>query len=56
MINIIEKVGRSLFYDYLHRFGFGQKTDITLDGETFSQIPPYEKWSRTQLFTMSFGQ
>ena len=32
------------------------KTNITLDGEHFAHIEPYEKWSRTQFFTMSFGQ
>jgi stage V sporulation protein D (sporulation-specific penicillin-binding protein) len=56
MIDIIQKIGRSLFYKYIHDFGFGSKSDITLDGEVFSQITPYEKWSRTQLFTMSFWQ
>lgn len=56
MIDIIEKVGPSLFYKYIHDFGFGMKTNITLDGEQYAQISPYEKWSRTQFFTMSFGQ
>lgn len=56
MINIIEKVGRSLFDTYIHNFGFGTKTNITLDGEVFSQLPPQDKWSRAQFFNMSFGQ
>jgi cell division protein FtsI/penicillin-binding protein 2 len=56
MINIIEKIGRSLFSRYVSDFGFGQKTNITIDGEVFSQISSYEKWSRIQFFTMSFGQ
>ncbi len=56
MINIIEKIGRSLFSRYISDFGFGQKTNITIDGEVFSQISNYEKWSRIQFFTMSFGQ
>lgn len=56
MISIIEKIGPSLFYKYIQDFGFGMKTNITLDGENYSQISPYEKWSRTQFFTMSFGQ
>jgi stage V sporulation protein D (sporulation-specific penicillin-binding protein) len=56
MINIIEKIGRSLFSRYVSDFGFGQKTNITIDGEVFSQISNYEKWSRIQFFTMSFGQ
>lgn len=56
MITIIERVGRSLFDFYIRNFGFGSKTDITLDGEVFSQIAPYQKWPRAQFFTMSFGQ
>ncbi len=56
MINIIEKIGRSLFSRYVSDFGFGQKTNLTLDGEVFSQMSNYEKWSRIQFFTMSFGQ
>jgi stage V sporulation protein D (sporulation-specific penicillin-binding protein) len=56
MISIIEKIGPSLFYKYIQDFGFGTKTNITLDGENYAQISPYEKWSRTQFFTMSFGQ
>ena len=56
MIDIIQKIGPSLFHKYITDFGFGTKTNITLDGEHFSHIDPYEKWSRTQFFTMSFGQ
>lgn len=56
MIDIIQKIGPSLFDKYIREFGFGAKSNITLDGEHFSQISPYEKWSRTQFFTMSFGQ
>ena len=56
MINIIEKIGRSLFYRYVWDFGFGKKSNITIDGEVYSQISNYEKWSRIQFFTMSFGQ
>lgn len=56
MVNIIEKIGKSLFDSYIHKFWFWAKTDITLDWEVFGQISPYEKWSRLQFFTMSFGQ
>ena len=56
MINIIEKIGRPLFARYISEFGFGKKTNLTIDGEVFSQIDNYEKWSRIQFFTMAFGQ
>lgn len=56
MIDIIQKIGPSLFSKYLSDFGLGTKSNITLDGEHYAKISPYEKWSRTQFFTMSFGQ
>jgi cell division protein FtsI/penicillin-binding protein 2 len=56
MINIVEKVGKSLFAQYLVDFWFNNKTNITTDGEVYAQIAPYEKWPRAQFFNMSFGQ
>lgn len=56
MVDIISKIGPPIFYKYIFDFGFGNKSNITLDGETTSRIDPYEKWSRAQFFTMSFGQ
>lgn len=56
MIDIIQKIGPSLFDKYIRDFGFWAKSNLTLDGESYSTISPYEKWSRTQFFTMSFGQ
>ncbi len=56
MIDIVEKVGRSLFDSYVRNFGFSAKTNVTMDGEVFAQIAPYDKWSRARFFTMSFGQ
>jgi cell division protein FtsI/penicillin-binding protein 2 len=55
MISIVEKIGKSLFHQYIVDFGFSSKTNITLDGETYAQIWPHEKWPRVQFFTMSFG-
>jgi stage V sporulation protein D (sporulation-specific penicillin-binding protein) len=56
MISIIERTGRSLFGRYVSDFGFWQKTNITMDGEVFSQVGNPDKWSRVQFFNMSFGQ
>ncbi len=56
MIDIVQKIGKSLFHKYINDFGFWQKTNITLDGEVFGKIDPYEKWARVKLFTMSFWQ
>ena len=56
MITIVEKIGKALFSQYLHDFGFSNKTNLTMDGEVYSQIGAYERWPRTQFFNMSFGQ
>jgi stage V sporulation protein D (sporulation-specific penicillin-binding protein) len=56
MIQIVEKVGKSLFHQYLLDFWFNNKTNLTTDGEVYAQIPPYEKWPRVQFFNMSFWQ
>ena len=39
MIDIAQKVGRPLFHKYIMDFGFGNKTNITLEGEDFGRIP-----------------
>lgn len=56
MIDIVQKIGKSLFHKYINDFGFGQKTNITLEWEVFGKIDPYEKWARVKLFTMAFWQ
>ena len=56
MIDIVQKIGVALYQKYVTDFGIGEKTNITLDGEVHGTIPPYEKWSRADLFTASFGQ
>ncbi|MDD5770154.1 MAG: penicillin-binding protein 2 [Candidatus Gracilibacteria bacterium] len=56
MIKIAQKIGASIFYKYIDLFGIGKKTGITLEGEVYGRLDPYEKWSKAQLFTSSFGQ
>lgn len=33
MVRIVQKVGKSVFYNYLEKLGFGQLTNIELAGE-----------------------
>lgn len=54
MIRIVQRVWKSLLYQYLNDFGFSEVTDITLEWEVFTKIPPYEKWSTARLLTTSF--
>lgn len=56
MINMIQKIWDSLVFEFLNNYWFGQLSWITLDWEVFSEIDPFETWSRAKLFTTSFGR
>jgi len=51
-----EQLGAELFYDYLMRFGFREKTGIDLPGEAVGILYPLEKIGPVELATMAFGQ
>lgn len=55
---VAEKVGRDHFYQYVRRFGFGERTGIDLAGEVpgLLKTPGHEQWSLSDLGTNSFGQ
>jgi len=55
MIRIAQRIGKALFYNYFELFGFNSLTNISLQGEVYSKLIPYEKWSTAQLFTSSYG-
>jgi len=51
-----EKLGADLFYEYLLRFGFHEKTGIDLPGEAVGIMYKPDKTGPVELATMSFGQ
>lgn len=55
---VAERVGRDYFYQYVRRFGFGERTGIDLAGEVpgLLKTPGQELWSFSDLGTNSFGQ
>ena len=56
MTFVSEKLGLDKFLDYIHRFGFGQKTGIDLQEETTSDVREKDDWKIIDLATASFGQ
>lgn len=56
LMQIANKEGRNMFYQYHRRFGFGQKTGIDLPGEEAGLIIALDKLNATELATSSFGQ
>ncbi|MBO6108283.1 MAG: peptidoglycan glycosyltransferase [Eubacterium sp.] len=56
LMDIGEKLGRSLFSKYMKLYGFGQRTGIDLPGETSGLIHDEESLNPVELATSSFGQ
>jgi cell division protein FtsI (penicillin-binding protein 3) len=55
-VMIGEQLTRQQRYDYLRRFGIGQKFDIGIHGTTAGLLAPPETWDGRQEFTVLFGQ
>lgn len=53
---VSKELGKRLMYEYLKDFGFGEYTNIKLEGETKGEVDYYTHWSKAQLLTTSFGQ
>lgn len=51
-----EVLGRDKLYNYLKRFGFGEKTGIDLPGESSGKLRDSRDWRPIELATISFGQ
>lgn len=49
-------LGPKRFYDYIRRFGFGDRTGIQLAGEATGLVRRTEKWSALSNASMSIGQ
>jgi cell division protein FtsI/penicillin-binding protein 2 len=51
-----QKLGADTLYDYLHKFGIGEKTGIDLQGEAAPKLREKGTWNVVDLATASFGQ
>ncbi len=56
MTFVSKQIGPALFYNYLKKFGFLDKTDINLASETTGKIDYFEDWTESELATHAFGQ
>lgn len=52
---IARMVGQKTFFEYMQKFGFGQRTGIDLTSESAGRIYPPEQWSRPSFASMSRG-
>lgn len=53
---ITRKMGREAVYEGLKSFGFGQYTDVELDGELSGNLEIWRDWSESELITRGYGQ
>ncbi len=56
MTFVAQKIGPALFYSYLEKFGFLDRTDIEFDSEITGKINYFENWTESELATAAFGQ
>ena len=56
MMQIAQKVGREMFYDYFLAFGYGSVTGVDLPGESPSIISSYKDFGGVSLAVYAFGQ
>lgn len=50
------KMGDVKYYDYVKRFGFGQRTNIQLPGEISGLVNPPSRWDKLTITRMAMGQ
>ena len=50
------KVGNQKFYEYMRKFGFGDRSGIELPSETRGLLQAPKKWGATSILSMAIGQ
>jgi cell division protein FtsI (penicillin-binding protein 3) len=55
-VKIAERLSADVFYEYIRRFGFGQRTWIDLPGEHPGQVRPPRQWSKFSQDSLALGQ
>jgi len=50
------RLGNQGLYDYMRRFGFGDKTGVELPGETKGILRPVSRWHGSSIGSLSIGQ
>ncbi len=56
MVFVANKLGAKVLYSYFKNFGFGEYSNIGLEGEIKADLEYYKKWDDVQLMTTGFGQ
>jgi len=54
-IKIAQKLGKDSFYEYIRKFGFGEKSKIRLPGVSSGLLGEIKNWTDLSLASISFG-
>ena len=54
-VKIAQQVGKKPFYNYIRNFGFGEKSGLSLPGESAGQLKDQVSWNSLSLASISFG-
>ena len=54
-IKIAQKLGKDSFYEYIRKFGFGEKASIRLPGVSSGLLGKRKNWTELSLASISFG-
>ena len=49
------KLGDKRLYDYIHQFGFGERTEVPLPGEVRGILHPTKSWSKVSIAQIPMG-
>lgn len=50
------KLGKDKLFDYIYKFGFGEKTGVDLNGESSGILFSLDRVGPVELATTAFGQ
>ncbi len=56
LVQVAQRLGIELMYEYLGDLGFGRPTGIELPGEAAGILRPLDEWTELDLATSSYGQ
>lgn len=51
-----KRIGGRTLYEYLKKFGIGEKTGLNFPGESTGKVPKYRDWTATSFPTIAYGQ
>lgn len=55
-VKVGDRIPAPLLYEYIRRFGFGEKTGADLPAEASGLVRPFQKWKAIDKSTVCFGQ